>query len=60
MLRGHMKYEMEKKGMNSMKKRSLKKPNKKMKQMPDKGQMVPMDQKMTKMKRMNKGGRCYK
>jgi hypothetical protein len=62
-LPSQMKYQMEKKGMNSMKKRSLKKKGKAMHKMPDgkmmEGQpMEVMPKGFSKMKKMNKGGKA--
>lgn len=60
-LPNQMKYQMEKKGMNSLKKRTMKKKGKQMKaaegmhEMPD-GSM--MKNSMMKMKKMKKGGKC--
>lgn len=56
MLRGSQKYQMSKKGMNSMKKKSLKKKGKKM---PEKSEMQPMEvipKGFTGMKKMAYGG----
>ena len=58
-LPNQMKYQMEKKGMNSLKKKSLKKKGKSVeKPMKEADSMAKPMPAMMKMKKMNKGGKC--